>query len=71
MIIFGIPDNLENSENEKLLEDKKSIDKILESINIKSNAGEIKFKRIKTKNQNPNYYQIRKHYSKILSSEGI
>ena len=34
------------------LEDKKSIDKIFESINIKSDVGE--FKRIKTKKQNPN-----------------
>ena len=42
------------SKNEKLLEDKKTIDKIFESINIKSDVGEFKFKRIKTKNQNLN-----------------
>ncbi len=32
----------------------KSIEKIFEAINIKSEVGEYKFKKIKTKNQNPN-----------------
>ena len=51
VVIFGKP---EGNDNEKLLEDKKSIENILEAINIKSEVSEYKFRRIKAKNPIPN-----------------
>ena len=54
VIVFGIPENYEGDDNEKIQADKKSIEKIFDALNIKSAVGEYKFKRIKTKNQSPN-----------------
>ena len=55
---IGIPEKPEGNDNEKLLEDKKSIENILEAINIKSEVGEYKFRRIKAKNSIPKETQI-------------
>ena len=48
--MFGLPENYEGNDDEKLQTHKQSIEKIFEALNIKSEVGEYKFKRIKTKN---------------------
>ena len=54
VIVFGIKQSNAENENKKIQDDKNSIENILTEINIKSEVGEYKFRRLKPKNQNQN-----------------
>ena len=54
VIIFGVPESVEQEDNLKTQNDKRSIENILTAINVKSEIGEFKFRRLKNKSQNQN-----------------
>ena len=54
VIVFGIKQSNAENENKKIQDDKNSIENILTEINIKSEVGDYKFRRLKPKNQNQN-----------------
>ena len=54
VIVFGVPESVSEDESRKIQDDKRSIENVLTAINVKTQIGEFKFRRIRNKSQNQN-----------------
>ena len=54
VIVFGVPESVSEDESTKIQDDKRSIENVLTAINVKTEIGEFKFRRLRNKSPNHN-----------------